>query len=68
MEAALDAGSAPSWQTASGSLRTGVVRNVTLPAIAVTDNADTGQNVVYSEVTNVLNRFFSRASHQVEWD
>ena len=55
MEAALDAGSAPSWQTASGSLRTGVVRNVTLPAIAVTaTDADPGQNVVYSEVTNVL--------------
>ena len=55
MEAALDAGSAPSWQTASGSLRTGVVRNITLPAIAVTaTDADPGQNVVYSEVTNVL--------------
>ena len=35
----LDAGS-PSWQTASGSLKTGVVRNVTLPAIAVTTDAD----------------------------
>ena len=54
LEAALDAGSAPSWSTAAGSLATGIQKGATMPGMAVTATDADGQSVTYSEVTSVL--------------
>jgi len=54
LEAALDAGSAPSWSTPAGSLATGIQKGATMPGIAVTATDADGQSVTYSEVTSVL--------------
>ena len=54
LEAALDAGSAPSWSTAAGSLGSGIQKGATMPGIAVTATDADGQTVTYSEVTSVL--------------
>ena len=58
LEAALDAGSAPTWSTPAGLLRDGIQKNNALPTgasgIAVTATDPEGQTVTYSEVTSVL--------------
>ena len=54
LEAALDAGSAPSWSTAAGSLATGIQKGATMPGMAVTATDADGQTITYSEVTSVL--------------
>ena len=54
LEAALDAGSAPAWSTPAGSLITGVLKEVAMPAIGVTATDADGQAVSYSETTDVL--------------
>ena len=54
LEAALDAGSAPAWSTPAGSLITGVLKEVAMPAIGVTATDADGQAVTYSETTDVL--------------
>ena len=56
-------GSAPSWQTASG-FKNRSCEKCYFTSIAVTTDADPGQTVVYSEVTNVL----TAQKVQVEWD
>ena len=54
LEAALDAGSAPAWSTPAGSLITGVLKEVAMPAIGVTATDADGQAITYSETTDVL--------------
>ena len=54
LEAALDAGSAPAWSTPAGSLITGVLKEVAMPAIGVTATDADGQAVSYSETTDIL--------------
>ena len=54
LEAALDAGSAPTWTTAAGSIGSGIQKSTTLSGIAVTATDPDGQSVTYSEVTSVL--------------
>ena len=54
LEAALDAGSAPTWTTAAGSIGSGIQKQTTLSGIAVTATDADGQSVTYSEVTSVL--------------
>ena len=54
LEAALDAGSAPTWTTSAGSLGSGIQKNTTLSGIAVTATDPDGQAITYSEVTSVL--------------
>ena len=54
LEAALDAGSAPAWSTPAGSLITGVLKEVAMPAIGVTATDADGQAITYSETTDIL--------------
>ena len=54
LEAALDAGSAPTWTTSAGSIGSGIQKNSTLSGIAVTATDPDGQTITYSEVTSVL--------------
>ena len=54
LEAALDAGSAPAWSSAAGSLITGVLKEVAMPAIGVTATDPDGQAITYSETTDIL--------------
>ncbi len=54
LEAALDAGSSPSWTTSAGSIGSGIQKGSTISGIAVTATDADGQTVTYSEVTNVL--------------
>ena len=54
LEAALDAGSAPAWSTPAGSLVTGVLKEVAMPAIGVTATDADGQAITYSETTDIL--------------
>jgi len=54
LEAALDAGSAPTWTTPAGSLGTGILKAATLSGVAVTATDPDGQSITYSEVTSVL--------------
>ena len=54
LEAALDAGSAPTWTTPAGSIGSGIQKETTLSGIAVTATDADGQTVTYSEVTSVL--------------
>jgi len=54
LEAALDAGSAPTWTTSAGSIGSGIQKNSTLSGIAVTATDPDGQAITYSEVTSVL--------------
>ena len=54
LEAALDAGSSPTWTTAAGSIGSGIQKNTTLSGIAVTATDPDGQAITYSEVTSVL--------------
>ena len=54
LEAALDAGSAPTWTTSAGSLGSGIQKATTLSGIAVTATDPDGQAITYSEVTSVL--------------
>ena len=54
LEAALDAGSAPTWSTPAGSIGSGIQKDTTISGIAVTATDADGQTVTYSEVTSVL--------------
>ena len=54
LEAALDAGSSPTWTTSAGSIGSGIQKNTTLSGIAVTATDPDGQAITYSEVTSVL--------------
>tara|TARA_Y100000114_G_scaffold51365_1_gene46861 strand:- start:642 stop:2360 length:1719 start_codon:yes stop_codon:yes gene_type:complete len=54
LEAALDAGSSPTFTTAAGSIGSGIQKSTTLSGIAVTATDPDGQAVTYSEVTSVL--------------
>ncbi len=54
LEAALDAGSSPTWTTAAGSIGSGIQKNTTLSGIAVTATDPDGQAITYSEVTSIL--------------
>ena len=54
LEAALDAGSAPTWTTSAGSLGSGIQKATALSGIAVTATDPDGQAITYSEVTSVL--------------
>ena len=54
LEASLDAGSAPAWSTPAGSLVTGVLKEVAMPAIGVTATDADGQAITYSETTDIL--------------
>ena len=54
LEAALDAGSSPTFTTAAGSIGSGIQKSTTLSGIAVTATDPDGQTVTYSEVTSVL--------------
>ena len=54
LEAALDAGSSPTWTTSAGSLATGIQKGTTMPGMAVTATDPDGQSITYSEVTSVL--------------
>ena len=54
LEAALDAGSAPTFTTPAGSIGSGIQKGTTLSGIAVTATDPDGQTITYSEVTSVL--------------
>ena len=54
LEAALDAGSAPTWTTSAGSLGSGIQKATALSGIAVTATDPDGQAITYSEVTSIL--------------
>ena len=54
LEAALDAGSSPTFTTPAGSLGSGIQKGSTISGIAVTATDPDGQTVTYSEVTSVL--------------
>ena len=54
LEAALDAGTSPTWTTSAGSIGSGIQKNTTLSGIAVTATDPDGQAITYSEVTSVL--------------
>ena len=54
LEAALDAGSAPTWTTSAGSIGSGIQKNSTLSGISVNATDPDGQAITYSEVTSVL--------------
>ena len=54
LEAALDAGSSPTWTTSAGSIGSGIQKNTTLSGIAVTATDPDGQAITYSELTSVL--------------
>ena len=54
LEAALDAGSSPTWTTSAGSLGSGIVKNSTMPSVTVAATDADGQAVTYSESTDVL--------------
>ena len=54
LEAALDAGSAPTWTTSAGSIGSGIQKGTTLSGISVNATDPDGQTITYSEVTSVL--------------
>ena len=54
LEAALDAGSSPTFTTPAGSLGSGIQKGSTISGIAVTATDPDGQTITYSEVTSVL--------------
>ena len=54
LEAALDAGSAPTWTTSAGSIGSGIQKNSTLSGISVNATDPDGQAITYSEVTSIL--------------
>ena len=54
LEAALDAGSSPTWTTSAGSIGSGIQKNTTLSGISVNATDPDGQAITYSEVTSVL--------------
>ena len=54
LEAALDAGTSPTWTTSAGSLGSGIQKNTTLSGISVNATDPDGQAITYSEVTSVL--------------
>jgi len=54
LEAALDAGSSPTFTTPAGSIGSGIQKGTTLSGIAVTATDPDGQTITYSEVTSVL--------------
>ena len=54
LEAALDAGSSPTWTTSAGSIGSGIQKNTTLSGISVNASDPDGQAITYSEVTSVL--------------
>ena len=54
LEAALDAGSSPTWTTSAGSIGSGIQKNTTLSGISVNATDPDGQTITYSEVTSIL--------------
>ena len=54
LEAALDAGSAPTFTTPAGSIGSGIQKGTTLSGISVAATDPDGQTITYSEVTSIL--------------